>query len=373
MSGHQRERGDSIFKGAKGKNAGAELSEQGGARRSFLGRIGRSSAALAMLGLGGEVLLRAFSNRSAMSSAAAGGDSRLLFASNFEGNVQFGAPYSCGSTSCYQKIEGYDQTTGFDWANFATPINADYRGHLIVGTTFTNISDYHDNQVMTTIGRHGTETRAARFKIIETPTGAAQNTFGYFRSNVEPGTERMYWRYWIRMEADLVDKMGLSGWVSFWSWKIGTSTYRLTAQIWTTSSGVPRWMIQGDSGAGTSDYVRHFRVFNDVVPIPQGEWAKVEVFYDRNGSGRVWTAINGQVLWDIVPKDPLGRLDRNITNGTFLTVRGTSSRDTTAREVWVDELEIWDNFPPESSNRLAPPVAPAKVDVSEVQRLGGIG
>ena len=366
MGKYKQERATPEFNGETSSNAEAALSEAGSARRSFLGRIGRRSAALAMFGLGGETWLQAFSKRSIMSSSVAGESSRMLFASNFEGDVRFGVPYGSG-TSCYQDIVGTDPTTGFDWADCSV-LNGSYRGHLITGNSGTNpdnIHEYHDNQILTTTGPHGNQTRAARFKIIQNTRGANQNIFGYF-ANQSSSPERLYWRYWLRMEPDLAAKMGPNGWISFWSWKIGTSDYRLTTQIWTNSDSVPFWMVQGDSGAGTDNYKRHFRLVNYDVPVPQGEWCKVEAFYDRNESGRIWMALNGRVVYDHIP-GILGVSGKRITHGTFLTVRAEVPR---TREVWLNEFEIWDNFPPDSSNSPRPPQSPGGIQVTERRRFG---
>ena len=378
MVKYERRRAATEFNGETATNAGATLSEAGSARRSFLGRIGRWSGALAMLGLGGEIWQQAFSERSVISSAVAGGDSgslpppTLLFASNFQGDVQFTAPYGCGSTSCLQDIAGTDPSTGFDFTGLSI-FNGGYRGHLITGESGTNagnIGEYHDNQVLTTTGPHGNQTRAARFRTLQNTRGDNQNVFGYF-ADQRTHPERLYFKYWLRMEPDLAEKMGPNGWISFWAWKTSGGDYRLTSQIWTDSNSVPFWSIQGDNEANANrPYERYFRVQNRSVPVPQGEWFKVEVFYDRNGRGRAWQAINGVVVFDYTPpegQDLYGVDNGRIRQGTFLTVRAAVPR---TREVWLDEFEIWDNFPPASSNPPALPQSPGAIEVTQSRRLG---
>ena len=292
-----------------------------------------------------------------MTTEAAIDTSGLLFASNFGTGVQFGSPYGCGSTSCYQDILGVDPETGFDWGTFdlfngaaGSGLNSGYRGHLITGVSGTNSSNVLEtfqNTVATTTGRTGGQTRAANFKNIKNEAGANQNVFGY-NANSGIDTERLYARYWIKLEDDLSERMGDWTYSSFWAWKIGTSAYRLTTQIWSQPDKPLFWMVQGDSGA-----TRHFRRFNYDVPVPQGTWAKVEWFFDRSGNGRIWMAINGSIVYNYVVTaissgaHPLGVSGRSIDNGTFLTVRASPP---ILRDVWVDEFELWDDFPSDASS-----------------------
>ena len=371
MGRFKRERTEKEVSSKKDFKVKAALPETGSTRRGFLGQVGRWSAALGLFGLVGETWLQASFKRSMMANAMAGGGSEglspatLLFASNFEGDVQFGR-LQCGSTSCFQFMEGFDPTTGFDWADFNV-LGGIQRGHLITGVSGTNsgnIGEYHDNQVLATIGPHGTPTRAARFRVLQNTAGANQNVWGY--TSVRDMPEQLYFRYWLRLEDDFVERMGPNSWMSFWGWKTSGDDYRLSCQVIFDSNGVPFWYIRGDSPASGE---RFFAQRNRSVPVPYGEWMKVECFYTREGRGRIWWAVNGLVLFDYVPPeghDLYGAERRRIRGGAFHSVRAAVP---TTREVWLDEFEVWDNFPADSAIGVVPPQSPSGIQIIESRRF----
>jgi hypothetical protein len=77
---------------------------------------------------------------------------------------------------------------------------------------------------------------------------------------------------------------------------------------------------------------------------------KFEVFWHRSTGpdGRVWMAVNGQVIVDMPGPNkiraPINRIAPNLYTGTAFPVYQ-----------WMDDLEIWDGFPPVGNN---PPYAP---------------
>ena len=293
-----------------------------------------------------------------MTTEAAIDTAGLLLASNFEGAVQFATPTCSGGISCFQEITGVCSDTGDVISNpFTVPgtNNTIYiRQNLISGVSgmnSTNIYDYHVNEVKTTTGPYGNNTRAANFKIIQNTKGSNQNVFGYAYDKSNAGTEQLYFRYWVKLEANLKEALD-GGWMSFWGFKSSTDL-RLSCQLLTTfSEGTPYWYMQLDNQEDANKngvaYVRYVRESNFAVPVPQGEWMKVECFYSRIGEGRLWWAVNGTVLFDVVPGSNIiiGRSGHRLNRGTFHSIRAATPN---TRDVWLDEIEIWDDFPADSA------------------------
>ena len=380
MRKYQHQRAATEFQDDGGYSSGGVLNETIMTRRRFLGRVGRWGAALTMFGLGAETFMQSLSNRSIIPSAlAASGvsSSNLLFASNFGGDVQFGLPSCGGGTACSQNIVGTCADTGMNFSPFTIPGSGNTispRVSLITGvsgTNSTNVYDYHVNEVKTTIGPYGNNTRAANFKIIQNTKGSNQNVFGYAYDNSTAGTEQLYFRYWVKLEANL--KEALNGtWMSFWGFKSSTDL-RLSCQLLTQSNGTPYWYMQLDNQEDANKngvpYVRYIRLSNYDIPVPLGEWMLVEGFYSRIGDGRLWWAVNGTVLFDVVPGSNIiiGRSGHRLNRGTFHSIRAATPN---TRDVWLDEIEVWDNFPPDGKNRLAPPQFPGNIEVTESRRFG---
>ena len=114
------------------------------------------------------------------------------------------------------------------------------------------------------------------------------------------------------------------------------------------------WQIQGDNEAnGGLPYQVFWKVENCSHPVPVDEWFKFEVFWHRShlSEGRVWMAVNGQVIVD--------RYGPNIgvSNAPINRIMMPNLYSDTPYPVyqWVDDVEIWNGFPPVGNN---PPYAP---------------
>lgn len=97
MRKYMRERAATEFEVDAGSVAEAGLSQAGAARRSFLGRIGRLSTALAVFGVGAETWMHAVSRRSIMSSAVAAGVPRDRQLHPFPSDDSFNMPLGMGA------------------------------------------------------------------------------------------------------------------------------------------------------------------------------------------------------------------------------------------------------------------------------------
>jgi hypothetical protein len=80
---------------------------------------------------------------------------------------------------------------------------------------------------------------------------------------------------------------------------------------------------------------------------------KFEVFWHRSGGndGRVWMAANGQVIVDRYGPN------MGVNNAPINRIMLSTLYSSTAFPIyqWIDDVEMWDGFPPVGNN---PPYAP---------------
>jgi len=286
------------------------------------------------------------------------GPPKLLFSSGFEGSTALGAPGDCYGRGCWQNILGIDSSTGFPW-----PPNiwggGPTRLQLIADAPVdaTSVGNYMFNEIQTVTGHNGTPTRALYQRMSQSgccgtnPQGGhpAQDAF-----TLQPVGEKsdLYISYWLKYQPDLAQSLVPPNWRVLFEWKT-TSDYRVivSAVTWGLDANgvnVPlSWEIIGDNVAGSLPQKRFWDVYNTAVPVPVGEWFKFEVFWHRSAGsdGRVWMAVNGKVIVDHygpnmgVNKAPIDRIMMpNLYSGGAYPIYQ-----------WVDDVQIWDGFPPDAA------------------------
>ena len=125
---------------------------------------------------------------------------------------------------------------------------------------------------------------------------------------LQPAREEgdMYISFWLKLQPDLLEKMTPQNWRAVFEWKTD-GDYRVIATIasWEDGcrgvkpNGPLYWRIQGDNEAnGGLPHQVFWKVENCSHPVPVDEWFKFEVFWHRShlSEGRVWMAVNGQVI-----------------------------------------------------------------------------
>jgi hypothetical protein len=304
---------------------------------------------------------------------------RLLFRSGFEGGaLGFQPLIDCWGTGCWQDLVGQDSLTSFTWPDNIGGGNGKF---LMlsdpVTTTAATIGDYLFNRLETVTGSDGRATSALRQQISQNQNGtnpmgtaAIQNEL-QFLPKQEPGD--MYVSYWMKLQPDLVEKMnnlpagpGISGggtWRAIFALKTGRQTawggpandgdYRIEAYVMTSGGGQPYWVLVGDNNAGGgAPLVNDFWIENRSLPVPVGQWFKFEIFWHRSAGtdGRVWMAVNGQVVADRRGAN-MGAWNLPI-NRIMAPILYSGSRMPIYQ--WVDNLEVWDGFPNGGDN---PPYA----------------
>jgi hypothetical protein len=262
-------------------------------------------------------------------------------------------------TGAWQGLVGADNTTGFTW-----PMNVwggTTKFQMITGVPVdaTSIGNYMANRIDTVTGRKGTPTRALYSEVRQRPVSFTQNVFV-----LQPPSEQgdMYISYWIKLQPDLVQNMTPQTWKAFFEWKTA-GDYRMVAYIasWGDGCGGNKpngplyWQVQGDTNAnGGLPFQVFWREDNCSKAVPVDQWFKVEGFWHRSSGadGRVWIAINGQVIADRY--GPNTGVNNAPINRIFISL--AYSDGALPQYQWIDDLEIWDGFPPATGNN--PPYAP---------------
>ena len=291
-------------------------------------------------------------------STPPGSTAQLLFRSGFEGTVAIGAPTNCFTTGCWQAIVGTDSVTGYSWPPAIWGGGGNFQMIVDAAVTASTVGNYMTNQIQTVTGHNGNQTRALYNAITQSGCcgtnsqggGATQDPYILLPQN-ESGD--LYISYWIKFQPDLVQKQTPQTWRVLFEWKT-QGDYRVIAQV-VTYGGTPWWQIVGDNNAnGGLAYQRFWEVQNLTVPVPIGEWFKYEVFWHRStgNDGRVWMAANGQVIAD--------HYGPNVgVNGAAINrimMPNLYSGGSYPIYQWMDDVEIWNGFPPQNGNN--PPYAP---------------
>ena len=280
----------------------------------------------------------------------------LLFWSGFEGPLKLLAPTDCYRNGCFQQLVGTDSLTGFRWP--LQLFGGENRFQLLVNgprPTPDSVGEYMFNELRTVTGRNGKPTRALYSEVRQSGCcgtqpqgrGATQNAL-----HVVPGADpaQLYISKWLKLQPDLGENLRKGApWRVVFEWKEGTpatrgGAFRAILQVVYRGGGAPRWQVTWDNDANAGlPRERYWRRENGSVPVPAGEWFKLEVFWSRSkaSDGRIWFAVNGKVIDDHrgrtvgVRDDPVGRIFLNqVYAGSAYPIYQ-----------WTDDVQIWKSFP----------------------------
>ncbi len=282
--------------------------------------------------------------------------SSLLFWSGFEGPLKLLKPADCYGRGCFQELIGRDSATGFGWP--FRMLNGENKFQLLVDgphATPETVGQYMFNELQTVVGHKGTPTRALYSEVRQSgccgmaPQGgrATQNAFHVF-----PGADAddVYISKWMKFQPDLAEKLRAGApWRVVFEWKEGGYTtsggaFRTILLVTAFRGGALSWQVKWDNDAnGGLPKQEFYRRQNARVLVPAGEWFKLEVFWHRSAGsdGRVWYAVNGQVIDDHygptigVNGTPIGRIMINqVYSGSPYPIYQ-----------WMDDIQIWKGFP----------------------------
>ena len=261
----------------------------------------------------------------------------LLFKSGFAG-LQLGKPYDC-ETSCWQDIEGSDPATGYTWAPQIWQGGG--RFQLLADTLVTpeTVGTYVFNEIQRVAGPRNQQTSALYSEIRERGGGATQIPYLLMPSTTAAQAD-LYVSYWIKLQPDLLARLGPNSWRALFEWKT-TEQHRFITYIYTDRLNKPDWFLKTDDLSGGAAKTL-WGSANRTVRVPIGDWFKFEVFWHRSAQddGRAWQAVNGQVVFDhfgpmLGGNDPIERI--------MLTQ--VYAGGTPPKYQWVDDIAIWDGFP----------------------------
>jgi len=296
----------------------------------------------------------------------------LLFRSGFESNVAVGDPRGCYMHGCWEDLLGTDSSTGFTWPPIIAGGEAGFqvRSGTNTAPSPSTLSNYIVNEIRTVIGHKGVSTQALYSELKQHCSGTGPNQSPECSSQdpylllhaSDPGD--MYISFWRKLQPDLLQKMSANPggtWYAIYEWK-STDDFRVGLGI-VTYDGTPRWQITADNVAnGPFPYHEYWRVTNGIdnsfVPVPIDQWFKFEVFWHRSdgADGRVWMAINGQVIVDKF--GPLWGVNHSPINRNFIHQLYTDAAYPVFQ--WTDDYQIWSGFPTAAPGDpwFDPPYAP---------------
>jgi hypothetical protein len=270
----------------------------------------------------------------------------LLFWSGFESGVSLGTPYDCYSAGCWQDLLGVDSKTGFSWPPKIKSGGGSFQVRSATSSTPSTISNYIVNEIQTVTGRTGAPTRVHSALLKKSGCGGTSGAScwqqdPYFVRPASDPTD-LYISFWRKLDPTLLQKL-VNGWHVVFEWKT-TGDYRVIAQVVNYGGVTPYWEIRADNNAGgIPTYKEFWRVNNQAVRVPIGEWFKFEVFWHRSKGtdGRVWVAVNGQKLADKF--GPNIGVNNNPIDRIFLMQLYTAA--SYPLQQWTDDVQIWSTFP----------------------------
>jgi hypothetical protein len=215
-----------------------------------------------------------------------------------------------------------------------------------------NYDTVFSNAITTTTGHDGAQTRALHLDVNAKPVDYTQSPL-LFQPTSEPGD--FYMSAWMKLPDNLWSQLGSGGWFApLPEWK-SAGDFRVVNSITALGNGQLAWNMQWDSNAnGNIPPQTFWHGENTSVPVPQGQWFKVEFFSHRGDSdGRTWLKVNGQTVLDHTG-DNIGANNAPV-NRVFL---GNPYANKPI-DVWLDDVQIWDGVPSAPAPAPAPSPAPS--------------
>lgn len=310
---------------------------------------------------------------------------------------------SKGELTCYSILSGKD-TSGYSWpvqmwGNDVDPNNPDATGaafqyipHIASGKP----SDYLNVKTDHVMGHGGAMTDVLDQTIIkpgETSNKTPQVPYVIHPLNTFDEQHDLFLRFWLQYPSGLDGTMP-DGQHSWWQMPFQFRTddantrnpkpLRVSLYAANTpthdgvhcdeSAGHPNdppqgqwhWLIQGDDGAvdASSGEAPYWAKCNPdpTAAVPMQQWFKVEIYFHRatsmTSTGRVWVAIAGKEVLDLtVPATTPdnGMYDGDETTGApidRIMLPQMYGGAYWPREQYVDDVEIWNGFPPDASADL---------------------
>ena len=271
----------------------------------------------------------------------------LLFQSAFESDVaMLPMTQPLNVTTSFQPIEGSD--LGYDWPMNIRGSTLSYCHHIINagGDPVADLNDYFDTHIETVTGHDGLPTKALYQSLTQSATEITQSWYRlYYASPSAVSDEDTYVKYWMKFPDDI--NIGASGWRSVFFWKTESTDYRVEAYVYrnANNNNEPYFYIQGDKFTTISgDYEQDWEAYSFDIPVPIGEWFKMEFFWHRStgDDGRIHWAVNDEVVANRYGPN-YGDYNRHIEQIALFGIYGWP--EAYPAEQWIDDVEVWDAPP----------------------------
>jgi len=299
------------------------------------------------------------------------GQSRLLLKSGFEGDVRV--------TADMLDLTGADPGSAFDWE--ATPgwIESS-RFVYLVGKNKT-LSNYMASSIETMIGPFANETKVLRMQNkADDPDhqSTSRNEYSFFMRPPPRGYQEGYVRYWMKLQGNLAELLPndkATPWYMIMEWKEpdsgvrqsaaeckargegagGSNNYRINIGLHRPAQATEfRWVLTGEHPQPCRK--AEWTYVNPEVPVPLGRWFFVEAYLKKHATaGRVYFAVNGQVVLDTRDTPPAGftgrteHADNPLPLKFWSPLKNYHSMDWNRQgpvSQWYDDFELWSGFPP---------------------------
>lgn len=295
---------------------------------------------------------------------------KLILKTGFEKGVRV--------TDSLKTIVGSD-IDKYSWEDFSSWYES-IRFAYSVGSN-KNLIDFQEPAIDTIAGRDGKETRVLCLtNKADDPDNKATSRveLSFFGKKSEKGFHEGYVRYWMKLQdnlGELASNDENSPWYMIMEWKEpsskvvksaeecktccngkagGTNNYRINIGITREkSSSVFHWIFSGEQPQPCR--VKEWEFVNSEASVPLGEWFMVEAFMKKHASdGRVWFAINGQVILDTDQTKPNGFTGRTqhaenpLPLGFWSPLKNYHDMQWNRQgpiSQWYDDFEFWDGFP----------------------------
>ena len=250
------------------------------------------------------------------------GQGQLLLKSGFEGDVRV--------TADMQDITGADPESGSDWG--ATPEWIESSHFVYLVGKDKPLADYMMSSIETMTGPHGNETHVLRMENrADDPDqqSTSRNEYSVFMKRPPHEYREGYVRYWMKLQGNLEELLPndkATPWYMIMEWKEpdsgirksaaecrqcgekagGSNNYRINIGIHREAGAAKfQWYLTGEHPQPCRK--TEWTYANPDVEVPLGRWFLVEAYMKKHPTaGRVYFAVNGQVVLDTRITQPAG-------------------------------------------------------------------
>jgi hypothetical protein len=299
------------------------------------------------------------------------GQGHLLLKSGFEGDVRV--------TQDMLDITGIDPDSGFNWD--ATPAWIESSRFAYLVQKDKTLSDYMASSIETIIGPHGNQTRVLRMENrADDPDqpSTSRNEYSFFMKPPPQEYREGYVRYWMKLQGNLAQLLPndkATPWYMIMEWKEpdsgirksaaeckacgegagGSNNYRINIGLQREVHATQfRWVVMGEHPQPCRK--TEWKYVSPDVQVPLGRWFLVEAYMQKHATaGRVYFAVNGQVVLDTRVTTPLGFTGRTEHADNPLPLKfwsplknyhSMSWNQMGPVSQWYDDFELWSSFPP---------------------------